>query len=78
MTTCGALQDLMVKKTVMRNGVERYVFRDGRLIQQQQGDSMIQVIHSDEFYKQSQKLKISFNSSSVPRKWGACQQYILW
>ena len=57
MTVCPELQDLMAKKIVMRNGVGRYVFGDGRPIRRQQGDSMIQAIHSDDFYKQNQKLE---------------------
>lgn len=57
MTACPILQDLVAKKVVIRNGVGRYVFGDGRPIRRQAGDSMIQAIHSDNFYKENQKLE---------------------
>ena len=58
MVMCPKLQELIDMKVVMKNGMGRYEYTDGRPIRRLPGETILSAVRNDEdFIKQNGKLK---------------------
>jgi len=57
MSMCPVMQELEAKKVVMRNGMGRYAFTDGRPIRRLPGENLVSAIQNDDLYKAKDKLE---------------------